>query len=106
MDHLLALHRRPVRSVCIPVAVLNFLSPKLHATSVALLCLFLAVPSLDDSQITQENRETAETELAQARVRGYFCPLPHFLGADRQVWIYPGMVADMNVIPVFIPDPE
>ena len=72
----------------------------------ALLRPSLAVPSLDDSQITQENRETAETELAQARVRGYFCPLPHFLGADRQVWIYPGMVADMNVIPVFIPDPE
>ena len=29
----------------------------------------LALPSLDDSQITQENRETAETELAKARVR-------------------------------------
>ena len=33
------LQQRPVRAVCIPAAVLNFLSPKLHATSVLRFCL-------------------------------------------------------------------
>ena len=70
-----------MRGVCIPATV-----DRPHLSCRQNYMQLLPHIPLDYSQIIQENRETAETELAGC-VGGEAHALPHFFSADRQVQI-------------------
>ena len=99
MDHLFS----PASTPC-ALCLHSCRRPQLLVAKIT--CNFCCASALDDSQITQENRETAETELVEGE-KGLLLPSSSFsrrrsTGLD----LCSIKVADMISIPVFIPDPE